>query len=91
MRVGDVLAILVRGTGNPMMTLRWDPTFFRLIEQRQIGECPPTASCPYPPGSLWRLAALRAGETAITLSFACRKSHPPCMVPDRAIEIHIRP
>jgi hypothetical protein len=91
MRVGDILAILVRGTGSPTMSPRWDPTYFRLVEQWQIGECPPNASCAYPPGSLWRLVALRAGGTAITLSFACRQSRPPCMVPDRAIEIAIRP
>lgn len=91
MHVGDVLYVYAPGTGQPSVTLIPDANHFRLIEQGTLPECPPTASCPFPPGFFWRLEATQAGDTIVTLSPACRQSKPPCMLPDRALRVTILP
>jgi hypothetical protein len=91
MHVGDVLYVYAAGTSQPSVTLSPDEAHFRLIEQGKIPDCPPTASCPFPPGFFWRLVATQPGDAIVALSPACRQSKPPCMLPDRAVRVTILP
>jgi hypothetical protein len=91
MHVGDVLYVYDPGTNQPSVVLIPDPSHFRLIEQGKVPDCPPNASCAFPPGFFWRLAATGPGDAIVTLSPVCRQSKPPCMLPDRALRVTILP
>lgn len=95
---GDILYLWEPGTNAPA----WTPSVeqidspnatalpLALVDQGQTAArmCP-EVDCAA--GFYWKWLAVKTGDTAITLSAACRASKPPCMVPDFIIRVHIIP
>ena len=90
MRVGDELYLSEQGQGRPFFTPRADPTYLLLVAQGETspGACS-QANCNA--GFYWEWIAIRAGQTGIGLSPACREAHPQCELPDFVLEIRILP
>jgi hypothetical protein len=89
LHVGDVLYFWEAGE-----TAAFSPTadnhFLSLIRQ---GSTPPKmcAQVTCQQGLFWAWVAIRAGSTAINFSAQCRRSTPPCEVPDFLLRVHILP
>lgn len=91
LHVGDTL-LLDAGSGVMSYIPSVDTKYLVLVPGiapvRMV--CPsdgPTCAGP----SFWKLLAIRAGNTEITMSPLCGRSTPPCAAPDYAIAIHILP
>lgn len=89
--LSDVLYLYTPTAAGPSRLVQSDPTHFQLIDQGTVPACPPNATCPLPSGVFWRFTATHTGEGIVTISFACRQSKPPCMVPDLALRVTILP
>jgi hypothetical protein len=88
MRIGETLYIQEPGTAQPSMSASADQRYLLEIGEGKLssGSCV-QSSCP---GTFfWEWLAVRAGNTAIDLSPACRQTKPACGRPDIALEVHI--
>lgn len=64
-RVGDMLYIYVHQKRLSLRRLDW--RYFSVIEQGIIPDCPPNASCLFPPGVYYRVVAIRAGHAVLPI------------------------
>lgn len=64
-RVGDMLYVYVHQKRISLRHL--DRYHFSLIQQGVIPECPPTASCAFPPGVYYRVVAIRPGRAVLPI------------------------
>jgi hypothetical protein len=90
MHVGDQLYLWEPGSTVPAFTPGVDRDYLALLAS---GKTPPQtcAAVNCAEGFEWTWIALRAGDTILDLSPACRLSTPPCGRPDLGIGIHIDP
>jgi hypothetical protein len=86
MRLGELLTLRTSRSGIGY-TPQADATHLAVVrEDRAPADGCPDSGCPT---VLWRWAAVAPGDTVVLLSADCRRSVPPCELPDQAIRVKV--
>ncbi|GAC1519552.1 MAG: hypothetical protein NVS2B16_25950 [Chloroflexota bacterium] len=90
-QTGDVLYLYDPSEEAPSVVLIPDADHFQLLEHGRVTDRPADVDHRLAAGFFWRVVTTRPGDAILVVSPACRRLTPPCMRPDRALRVTIRP